>query len=456
LRDATGNRAEAGTFLFNNHGVLQRFTLSPTSLMPEGPGELQSDFFSATVRHEFSAARYLRIDGSYYHIPSYQFRQPAAGATEVAGPGSVTDGSRKSYHLNAQYQFATSGNNLTIGAETRHDMAENGSYRLANWFVKDLRQAQTFAALGRSINQSTYVQDQIAMTERLNVVLGARYDYWKGYDGQSNSFNAARPPTAYPERSNHKVTAKAALAYSLPQDWNLRLSAGTAFRNPNVFDLYATSVSASGFISQSNPFLKPESLTSWEVGARKRFGNRTDFDVAYYENYITDLIYRQTDLAADPSGRVRVNVNAGRGRTRGLEGAFRQTLVPGLQFRATYTYTGAVITENPASPATVGKRVTFIPAHVTSGQLLAIRGKWTMSLAGRYVGTLYGSDTNDDRTKGVPAGYDPFFMTDANVGYNVNPKVQVLVTGENLLNRRYYAFYLSPGRTVYAGLRIRL
>jgi outer membrane receptor protein involved in Fe transport len=287
------------------------------------------------------------------------------------------------------------------------------------------------------------------------VILGARYDYWKGYEGQSNSFNTARPLTFYPARSNRKVTGKAVLGYSLPGDWNLRFSAGTAFRNPNIFELYATSVSSTGIVSQSNPALTPENVTSWETGVRKTFRG-THFDVAYYENHITGLIYRQTDLAADPGGRIRVNVNAGGGRTRGVEVSLRQALISGLQFRAAYSYTQALITRNPRNPAIVGTRVTFIPDQMASGQFLFGRKKWTGSLSGYYTAALFGTDLNTDTTKGVSGGYDPAFVVDASAAYDLTPQLQLYLTGENLLNRRTYNFYISPGRTVYVGFRVRL
>ncbi len=455
LRDANGNTVDGGAFVFNNRGVLQQLSISPTSFL-QGPGEQHSHFFSATVQHQFSSVRSLRLDASYYSIPSYQFRSVGTGATEVQGPGTNTDGVRRSYHGHLQYRLSAKANNLTVGAETRHDIAANETFGLGNWLVKESRLNQTFLALGRSINQSAYLQDQIAISDRLSLVAGARYDYWRAYDGQSNSFNANAPLTLYPERSNNRVTAKIALAYNLPRNWNLRFSAGSAFRNPNVFDLYATSVSGSGTIFRSNPALTPEKVSSWEAGARKRFGERTDFDVAYYENYITGLIYRQTDLVADPSGRIRVNINAGGGRTRGLEAAGRQQLLPGLQFRAAYSYTNALITRNAASPATVGKPVTFIPEHMASGQLIGIHAKWTGTLTGRYSAAVFSTDTGVDTTKGVPGAYDPFFVMDSTVGYSINSRWQLFVTSENLLNRRYYLFYLSPGRTIYSGIRIRL
>jgi iron complex outermembrane receptor protein len=345
---------------------------------------------------------------------------------------------------------------LTVGGESRQEEAAHGTFQLRNWADKGTRGAQTFLANGAAVSQSAYVQDQLALADNVTLVLGARYDFWRGYDGMSDSFNATAPRATYPAYTANQVSGKAALGYVLPGDWNLRISVGNAFRNPNVFELYSTSATSAGVILASNPYLVPETAVSWEAGVRKRFGRWTSLDGVYYQNHIKDMIYRQTDLTRDPLGNYRINVNAGRGRTRGVELAVRQELGSGLQFRGTYTYTDAIITSNPANPVIVGKRVTSIPDHMASAQILGASGKWTGSLAGHYTGLLYNVDTNTDVVKGVPGSYSPYFAADASLSYALTPNIQPFVSSENLFNRRYYIFYLSPGRIVFGGVRVRL
>jgi iron complex outermembrane recepter protein len=276
----------------------------------------------------------------------------------------------------------------------------------------------------------------------LRLIGGVRYDYWKGYEGRSNGFATAAPLTLYPDRSNKKVSGKV-VAYWLPGDWNVRFSVGTAFHNPNIFELYATSVSSAGIVSQSNPALKPENVKSWETGVRKTFGG-THVDVAYYENHITGLIYRQTDLVADPAGRIRINLNAGGGRTRGFESSLRQALMPGVQLRAAYSYTQALITSNPGNPTIAGKRVTFIPHQTASGQLLLGVKKWTGSFNAYYTASLFGTDLNTDTTKGVSGGYDPAFVLDGSAAYDVSSRLQLFATAENLTGGERLIFTSRP------------
>ena len=122
---------------------------------------------------------------------------------------------------------------------------------------------------------------------------------------------------------------------------------------------------------------------------------------------------------------------------------------------ASFAY-DAVITANPGNPAIVGKRVPASPDSTASVQLLGNHGKWSGSLNGNYTGRVFSTDTNTDIVKGVPGAYSPFFRMDASLTYALSSRVQPYVSAENLLDRRYYVFYLSPGRSVFGGVRVRL
>ena len=170
-----------------------------------------------------------------------------------------------------------------------------------------------------------------------------------------------------------------------------------------------------------------------------------------------NLIYLQADLAADPNGKIQPYRNAGYARIRGVELSSKGQILPWLQLRGTYTYNNAQITDNPAIPNSVGKRVTYVPRHQAPGMLLAARTKWSASLSGRYVGHCFGTDLNTDVVTGVPGSFDPYFMISGTVAYSVTRHVSVNVNGDNLLDRNYFqSSYLAPARAVYLGLRLRL
>jgi iron complex outermembrane receptor protein len=260
--------------------------------------------------------------------------------------------------------------------------------------------------------------------------------------------------TAYPDRSSKAWTGKVAAVYSLPRSWQVRGSIGNAFRNPTVYDLYRD-LTLAGSLLLANPLVQPERLLAYEGGIQKSFGSRNGLEATYYENRVSDLIYRTTDFAADPTGRIRRLTNAGLSRTRGVELSSRQQVLPWLQFRESYTYADAVITKNPLLPTTVGRRVPYVPRHTTTYLVTASKQRWAATWAGRYVGTFFSTDTNTDTTRGVPGGYNPFFEMDATVSFAVNRKLSFQINADNLLNRQSYQFSIMQGRSVFAGFRWR-
>jgi len=158
----------------------------------------------------------------------------------------------------------------------------------------------------------------------------------------------------------------------------------------------------------------------------------------------------------DPTGTSQKYYNAGQGRTPGAEFALRERLASWLQLRQTHTISDARIVENSYVPADNGRRVPFVPRNVTSFSILADRHGWSASINGQYFGKIYSTDLNTDKLKGVYGAYDPFFLADATLSYHFEKFVTVFASAQNLLGRRYYEYYLSPGRAVSLGLRFRL
>lgn len=459
LRDANGNVVDRGPALFNDNGVTRRLNFTPGSFTP-GPGQARSTFLNGSVLHKFGANTFLKLSAGAYDQPDNTSRTPTtATATQSSGPGSISYRASRNYYGNAQFNwqpgFWSGRNGFVFGAESRQERSANDEFALTNWQVKQSVANQTYSSFGQTFNQAFYAQDQLRLRDNITVVAGLRYDYWRAYDGFFNGYTAATPLAKYPNRTSHAVTGKVAAAYQPIAGLTLRASVGNAFRNPTVLELYRSFRLSSGTLFLANPALEPERLFSYEFGVRKQFGQSTELEATYYRNQITNLIYRKTAFELDATGATRLNVNAGAGTTNGVEVAARQRLLKGLQLRASYTYTDAIISRNPALVTTEGKRVPNIPAQMVTGSLLGAWKRFTGSLNARYVGTSFSTDINSDTTKGVYGSYSPFFTLDASAGFAVRRGVDLFVSAENLLDRQYYLFYLNPGRAVYGGVRLR-
>ena len=455
LRNPSGQPVYSGAVVFPLDGKCLRSTLTEGDFL-SGPGGGESYFAQGQFHHQFDGESRVQLIFGLLDSPTDWYVTPASSAKFAGGAGTIADRPNRGYYGSAQMNMREiGGHRLVFGGEIRHNSTDGGEFALANYAIRSQRGAQNNHASGAAFNQAFYVQDQFSVSPRLQLVLGGRYDYWLSYDGVCAP-SPGEAPISYPSRGNHSFNGKAAVLYQLAEGTTAYGNIGNAFRNPTVFELFRTYRLSSGNLYVANPDLEPERMLSWETGLRQRLFGRFQINAAYFENYIDNLIYRTTDLAADPSGRTRPLANAAAGFTRGVELGTSLRLKEWLTFRTAYTYNNAIIDRSPALPGTEGKRVPFVPKHWGSFGLLGSNKGWSGSVTGRYVGSAYRLDVNNDVVKGVPGSYDPFFELDATLGYQINRRLTVHSSFGNLLDRRYYVFYLSPGRTVSAGIRINV
>ena len=461
LRDADGQPIDRGAVLFDDGGVVQRMTLTPGTFL-QGPGQDASHLVGARLLRLMGKSHVWRVSGGTYRQPDSATRTPtAATATATGGPGTTALRDSRTTFVNVQDDWAAGCRALTVGFDYRGERSENREFSLTDWTDEASRLAQTFTSFGRARSLAAYAQGRLMLGDRLTLLAGGRFDHWRTDDGVVDIFNAALPRTSYEPRSASAVTGKVSAAFRPAEGWTMRGSVGSAFRNPTVFELYRTFRLSTGTLFAANPDLQPERLVSGEIGIARQFGAqaggaRGSVEVTWYRNAIDDLIYRTTDLTIDPTGRYRVLVNAGEGVTNGLELSASHRPASWLLLRGGYTFTDAIIARNPALPETEGKHVPNVPEHNASLALFIAHGRWTGALDGRYVSGTFGLDTNLDTTKGVVGSYSPFFIAGGSVGVDLGRGVGVFASVENLFDRQYYVFYLNPGRTVSAGVRVNL
>ena len=108
------------------------------------------------------------------------------------------------------------------------------------------------------------------------------------------------------------TTGNAEYGYALDADTLATISFGTAFRAPDSTELY-------GFAG--NPALDPESARNFELGLRRRIGERQAVSFAAFDDRIDNLIqYVAMPTADNPYNGI--NQNVARARIRGLEAAW--------------------------------------------------------------------------------------------------------------------------------------
>lgn len=455
LRTADGAPFDSGTAAIVVNGAARRLTITPSMFLP-GDGGNRSHVASARLHHAFTANSRVRLTAGLVRAPVAYYSTPASGSNVYGGPGSISDRPNRAWYGEAQWSWtAASRHTLTAGTELRRDSTGVAETNVPNYARRTENPVLSYAAQGKAYTQGVFAQHEWRVREDLFLVSGGRFDAWRTFDGGNQTIGTSLV-NRYDERSNRSWSGKAAARYLARGGVALRASVGNAYRNASVYDLYRTWRSSTGIVYASNPDLKPEKLVAWEAGASRRWKGGFELDAAYFDNHVSDLIYRSTDLSADPSGKYRPVVNAAKARTRGTELSTRAPLRSWLFAKAAYAWTYAEITRNPAIPESVGKKIPQVPEHNGSLGLFASRGRWNASATGRYVSAVFSTDTNTDTTKGVYGAFDPFFEADVTASVDLTRNLTFHVNVQNLLDRVYFNYYPVAGRLVFAGLRIRM
>jgi iron complex outermembrane receptor protein len=454
VRDASGQPVESGPsgLVFLDGDVWRRFTLQPSQFLGARQGG-GSNTYQAQWLQSFSTKGQVRVQAGFTDTPGLWTTLPGASATVNGGPGTRTGQDFRGLFATVQWSRAAGAHDVTVGADHRRDEATVAERPTADYLSTTALPTLNTFSRGQTRLEGVYLQDRITFGDRATVIVGGRYDHWRTEEGQTQLAPNTLPRSVDP-RSAQALTGKVSALVRPLATMSVRASVGTAFRNPSVFEMYRDLLDA-GILLLGNPGLRPERLLAGELGIRQSIGRWMTTDVAVYRNRISNLIYRSTDLTGDPTGLTRRMTNAGEGQTTGVEVGVTLTPASWLRARPTYTFTDATITRNNAIPATVGKAIPFVPRHAAGLTLMASRRWWSVTSTTRYQTDVFSTDTNADVVSGVPGAYESFVETDLAMSVTPVSRVTVLLTADNVLNRRYFMFFRNPGRMLHAGLRVR-
>jgi iron complex outermembrane receptor protein len=444
LNDSSGNNIFSGTVNINGG----RLVLHEGSFLSGGGGVTQGVYHAGYETQLFNDA-VLKISGGFLDMPDNWYVTPtSATATRSGGPGTISSTPSQMYHTDVQLSFPVFEKHLiTFGGAFRYDEATNQTNNLTDWTDTGSKTNLTYEAKGKDNIFSFYTQAEIALLRNLTLYAGARGDYWETYDGMANQVGSPGFPQYYDSNSDFSINPKGSLVYKPLDTTTLRASIGTAFRPPDVYELYRTWVTSYGTTYQANPNLIPETSFSWDLGVEQKLGSSTVLKFDYFNNTIHDFIY-----AASVSPNLNVETNAGKAETDGFEFGIETKPWECLKVFSNATYIHSEMLDNPANPLTVGKQLVGVPEYMFNlGGELTYR-KFSFTLTGRYVAKQYSNDQNLDRVSGVYGSYDSYFVADLYVRYKLTNWVTLDFAINNMLGEEYFAYYQAPGRQFFGGL----
>ena len=111
-----------------------------------------------------------------------------------------------------------------------------------------------------------------------------------------------------------------------------------------------------------------------------------------------------------------------------------------------YTYTDSKITRDASGTDLQGKVLRYVPKNMTFLGLDAHWQDWRAQINTTYTGLQYSNEDNSDVVKNVFGGVSKYWLTNLRVSYQINKNFKAAVAINNLFDKKYYEYYLMPGR----------
>ena len=315
--------------------------------------------------------------------------------------------------------------------QRRNGVLSSASLDLANTVFPTV----TFPSLSRDTvsnvrSASAYVQDQISLGERFEVVAGLRYDRFE-ITGLDFLPNPDRPFA----RTDEKVSPRLGLIYKPQPDVSIYGSYSRSFL-PRSGDQFLT-------LSVTQQNLEPEEFTNHEVGAK--WDIRPDLN-------ITAAVFRldRTNATTPDPLNPTVTINVGATRTEGFELALTGRVMPNWQVSGGYSWQDARLQGNDS-----------VRLGQTPKQQVGVWNRYDISRRlGLGLGVIHqSSQFAAIRTSATTTRLPSFTRVDAAVFYRVSDTVRMQLNIENLLDDSYFSdahnnFNISTGAPLNARLTL--
>jgi iron complex outermembrane recepter protein len=238
-----------------------------------------------------------------------------------------------------------------------------------------------------------YLQDQIALSNNLKLLIGGRYD-WATSDLEIRSNDVDEPVI-----NDGAFSPRVGLVYQPSDTISLYASYSSSFKPTNAFS-----------INPDGEVFKPTKGTQYEVGVKTDFlDRRLSATLAAYHITKTNVI------TPDPNNP-DFSIQTGEVRSQGIELDVAGELLPGWKIVASYAYTDAEVTKDNATP--VGNRLDNVPFNQASLWTTYEIQKGSLSGLGFGLGLFYVGERQGDLANSFEL--HSRLRTDASIYYRRN------------------------------------
>ncbi|WP_235589513.1 MULTISPECIES: TonB-dependent receptor plug domain-containing protein [Sphingobium] len=313
-----------------------------------------------------------------------------------------------------------------------------------------------FTEPGQTNVEDTYsiaAENRLALLPKLSFIVGASYD-WRDLK-QAEEYGT--PPTggaarifSYPLRNASAFNGQGQLLWTPDADTGIHASISSRARFPTIFERFSTQFGTAA----SNPDLKAERATNYEIGGSRQFGPLRAEGAVFYSD-ISDAIVSVRPAGFPANSTQRQNL--GSAEYYGAELALTARLNQTLELGANYTYTHRSFDIGTPAAGTVVPvfRLTDVPTH--KGFIYA---SWSPIRALNIVPSV---DIASDRTTVSTASPRVYYRTGSyvqanlRIDYTLLNGVEIGVGARNLFDDNYTLTggFPEPGRSLFVSIRAR-
>ncbi len=399
----------------------------------------------------------LRVSLSWQETGETQWRRRNDGRSDKQGVDVDTLG------MSVQFETPSPIGRWTYGAEAYFDDVQSWKHKYNADGSFDSRNIQGPVADDARYNLiGVYVQDEISLTDRLDLTLGTRYTHSRADADRVEDPVTGNPMSVRKYWDSMVSSARARWYLDAEERVNLFGGVSQGFRAPNLSDLTRLDTARSGEIETPSAGIKPERFVSYELGVKAKCKNFSA-QAAYFYNDIDDMIMR-TPTGAVVSGDEEVTKqNVGDGYMNGFEIAACYRFHPQFTLFGDVAWVyGKAKTFPTSAPNAVSEPISRLAP--TTGKI-GVRWdhpskKYWMETACTVAGSANSLNTRDERdNQRIHNGGTPGYTTvDIRGGWKVCNGLDVWAGVENVGNTNYRIHGSGnnePGTNVKVGLRWR-
>ena len=370
---------------------------------------------------------------------SWQFQEEEQDRIRSGGERELQGFEVGTLGLFAHLSSPTSIGRLTYGVEYYHDEVDS-------FLDKGAAQTPADDIQGPVGDDASYdllgvfVQNEIAASERLDLILGARFD-WARADADSVRDENDMQIAIDDDWST--VVGNARALYRLTDETNLYTGVSQGFRAPNLSDLTRFDAARSNEFEIPSPGLDPEHYTSYELGVKFADGRRSGRASVFYTDIRDQIVRFPTGPPPPPPAPVEVTKdNLGDGHVWGIELLGAVEVAPRWTIFGSGTFLDGEVETFPDATQMIATEPISREMPITVQ--LGVRHEDALTGAWYELTTVWADDADDlstrdeDDDERIPPGGTPGFVTaDLRAGWRVGDRVTVVAAVENVFDETY-------------------